>query len=43
MLVLFLLKKKSFPKISYIFANSFKIGKHGNRHDVLEKYREYIT
>ena len=43
MFVLFLLKKKSFPKRSSIFTNPFKIGKHGNRHDVLEKYREYIT
>ena len=36
------IEKERFPKRSSIFANPFKIGRHGNRDDVLEKYRKYI-
>lgn len=31
-----------FPKKSSIFCNPFKIGKDGDRNQVLEKYQEYI-
>lgn len=35
-------KNERFPKKSSNFANPFKIGKHGNRNEVLSKYRKYI-
>jgi len=34
--------KERFPKQSSPFHNPFKIGKDGNRNDVIEKYRKYI-
>lgn len=37
------IEKERFPKRQSIFANPFKIGKHGNREELLEKYRKYIT
>jgi len=33
---------KRFPPKDSIWANPFKIGKHGTREEVLAKYREYI-
>ena len=34
--------KERYPKVSSQWANPFKIGKHGNREEVLEKYEKYI-
>lgn len=34
--------KQRFPKISSNFANPFKIGKDGNRDEVIQKYETYI-
>ena len=31
-----------FPKQSSSFCNPFKIGKHGTREEVIQKYKEYI-
>jgi hypothetical protein len=31
-----------FPKYSSKFANPFKIGKNGNREEVIDKYKKYI-
>jgi hypothetical protein len=35
--------KKRFPKKGSLFANPFKVGKHGTRNKVIQKYRKYIT
>ena len=35
--------KQRFPKTSSNFANPFKIGKDGDRDDVIKKYKVYIT
>ncbi|OUW96006.1 MAG: hypothetical protein CBD97_01995 [Pelagibacteraceae bacterium TMED237] len=35
--------KKRFPAYDSIWANPFKIGKDGDREEVLRKYKEYIT
>ena len=32
-----------FPKDNSPWANPFKVGRHGTREDVLEKYKKYIT
>ena len=34
--------KKRFPEKDSIWANPFKIGKHGDRSEVLKKYENYI-
>lgn len=34
---------KRYPPTSSMFANPYKIGKDGNRHQVLEKYEQYMT
>jgi hypothetical protein len=36
-------KKERYPKISSVFCNPFKVGKDGNREEVIEKYENYIT
>lgn len=36
------INKERFPKKSSIFANPFKVGKHGNRNEVILKYKLYI-
>lgn len=36
-------KKERYPKKSSVFSNPFKIGRDGDRNDVLDKYREYIV
>lgn len=35
-------ERERFPKKSSIFANPFKIGKHGDRTEILNKYRKYM-
>lgn len=35
-------KKERFPKKSSNFANPYKVGKDGNREEVLQKYKIYI-
>jgi len=34
--------KKRFPTKDSLFANPFKVGKDGNRKEVLQKYKEYL-
>jgi hypothetical protein len=36
------IEKERYPKKSSIFANPFKIGKDGNREEVIEKYKIYM-
>jgi hypothetical protein len=36
------INKKRYPTKSSEFHNPFKIGKHGDRNDVLNKYKSYI-
>ena len=35
-------KNERYPKISSIWYNPFKVGKHGTRDEVIEKYESYI-
>jgi len=32
-----------FPKQTSLFCNPFKVGKHGTREEVIQKYKEYIV
>ena len=34
--------KERFPKQSSVFANPYKISKHGSREDVVKRYESYI-
>jgi len=34
--------KERYPKKQSIFANPFKVGKHGTREEVIEKYKIFI-
>jgi hypothetical protein len=36
------INNERYPKQSSIFCNPYKIGKDGNREEVLEKYKNYI-
>jgi hypothetical protein len=36
------INKQRYPKHQSIFANPYKIGKDGNREEVIIKYKEYI-
>ena len=35
-------KNERFPKVKSIFSNPFKIGKNGNREEVIKKYKKYL-
>jgi hypothetical protein len=35
--------KKRFPTQASKFANPYKVGKHGTREEVIDKYKTYIT
>lgn len=35
--------KERYPKTSSVFANPFKIGKDGNRDEVIQKYKKHIV
>lgn len=36
------INNERYPKQSSIFCNPFKIGRDGNRNEVLDKYKDYI-
>jgi hypothetical protein len=36
------INNERYPKQSSIFSNPFKIGRDGNRNEVLDKYKDYI-
>ena len=37
------INKQRFPKKASPFCNPFKVGKHGTRDEVIQKYKEYIN